>query len=133
MNHRYWRKQQAYIENREREQQAYVENSLLADRKNERRHQAILEALRAVGPVIANWSAGYKGTMMTGVSTRMEKGPQQVHPMAHDQVAFETALAGLHERLTEAESAVIHRLYDPAEEQIHYYQSVRDLLTSLLG
>jgi hypothetical protein len=98
ITHRYWRKQQAYID-----------SSLLADRKNERRHQAILEALRALAPVLAN--NALRDTFVSGTFDSLEIDKNDDMKMAieaytktiADGQVFSSAVAALKPRLTRAE------------------------------
>ena len=76
-------------------QYRHIRFHLLADRKNERRHQAVLEALRALSRVIAN-----EKIKLTGYEVAWQRGDA------------DTALRALRARLTHREQAEFDEVFN---------------------
>jgi hypothetical protein len=112
----------------------YVRDQLIADRRNERRHQAILEALRAVGKVIANMKAGCRGPTFLRPFAAFES-PAEADGKTRDEETLETALHALRPRLKQAEWETLmeaaNRRADDQVETAHITR-LRQFLADLL-
>jgi hypothetical protein len=108
-------------------QRIYIRSSLLEDRKNERRHQAILEALRALAPVIARSGRDIGSGRFSTVISDMDK--TMVAEAARERKVFDTAVEALFSRLTTAESDGLKAALSNMETAL---EDTRSFLISLL-
>jgi hypothetical protein len=120
ITYRFWRKQQDCTHRYWRKQQDYIDEKLLEDRRNERRHQAILEALRVMALVREDLLAKNLADSDFPDEYRI---PQQKWCVARE---------ALKKRLTKEEGEELHRLSTNPNDKCAYWDT-RDYLITLLN